>query len=112
MFGWLGSIWNSFVGFLSVFWVTFSGVFALLLGAIADPIGAINSLLCRVIDIVAAVWPSTPPALQIGTLLSSIGTAIPLIGAAVVYDLFTTILGMFLIVLAIKLYKLIPFKMS
>lgn len=112
VFAWLGSIWASFSGFLKAFWDSLSKLFSILLGAIANPFGAVNSFICLLIDGIASVWPSTPENLKVGSLIASIGTAIPLVGTAVVYDIFQTAGSMLAIVLLIKLYKLIPFKMS
>jgi hypothetical protein len=82
------------------------------LGAIANPQGAVNGFLCRIIDLIASVWPSTPDELKISNMLASVGTAIPVMGQGVVFTIFRTAFTMLTIVLLIKLYKLIPFKMT
>jgi hypothetical protein len=100
--------------FDSINWIVLAitAPLSIIIGAIANPAGAVNSFLCRAIDLVASVFPSTPPNLKIATLLTSAGDSIPIVGRAVVYDIFSTIAIMFAVVLIIKVYKLIPFKMS
>jgi hypothetical protein len=97
---------------LKWFAIALGTILALLIGTVLDPTGAINALVCLVIDIVTAVFPSTPDSLKIGSLLNSIGNTIPVVGVGIVYDLFSTAAQMLGIVLIIKVYKLIPFKMS
>lgn len=92
--------------------LAFTGPVGIVLGAIANPGGAVNSFICRIIDVVAIPFPSTPNNLKIVNLLAATGDSIPLVGRAVVYDIFTTAFSMLSIVLLIKIYKLIPFKMS
>ena len=83
---------------------------ALILGAIADPTGAINSLVCRLIDFIAIPWPSTPESLKLANLL------FPYPGSTILEYSLTEMVSLALqflgIVLVIKLYKLIPFKAS
>lgn len=100
--------------FNSVNWIilAITAPISIILGAIANPAGAVNSFLCRMIDLVASVFPSTPENLKIANLLISTGDSIPIVGRSIVFDIFTTIASMFAIILLIKLYKLIPFKMS
>ncbi len=100
--------------FNSINWIilAITAPISLILGAIANPAGAVNGFLCRMIDLIALVFPSTPENLKIVNLLAATGDTIPLIGRSVVYDVFTTAAAMLAIVLLVKLYKLIPFKMS
>lgn len=83
---------------------------ALLLGAILDPAGAVNTFICKIIDLVDAVLPQTPANLKLGALISSAGSAVPFVGSGIVYEVFKTGFTMLAIVIAIKVYKLIPFK--
>lgn len=83
---------------------------ALLLGAILDPGGAVNTFICKMIDIVDAVLPQTPNNLKIGSLVSSVGNAIPFVGSGIVYQTFQMAITMLSVVILIKVYKLIPFK--
>jgi hypothetical protein len=87
------------------------GPLGILLGIIANPGGAINSLICRVIDVVAVYWPSTPDNLKLANLINGFLTSnSDTIGGAVVKEIYTTAFAMLAIVLLVKLYKLIPFK--
>lgn len=88
------------------------GIFPVILAAFENPQGAINGFLCRAIDLVASPFPSTPPGLKIGSLINSIGSAIPIVGSGVVYEIFEAGLSVFAIIILVKIYKLIPFKMS
>lgn len=45
LFEWLGSIWNSLSAFLVAFWNAISKIFSIILGAIANPIGAVNTFI-------------------------------------------------------------------
>jgi ABC-type dipeptide/oligopeptide/nickel transport system permease subunit len=100
--------------FDSIKWIilAITAPIGIVLGAIANPEGAVNGFLCRIIDVVASAFPSTPNNLKLSSLLASAGDSIPLVGRAVVFDIFTTAAAMLTIVLLIKLYQLIPFKMS
>ena len=71
-----------------------------------------NDVACGLIDIVAAFLPVTPPSLQISSLINSIGGTIPFVGKGVVSEIFITIASFAGVILAIKIYKLIPFKMT
>lgn len=74
-----------------------------------DPIGAFNSLVCVLIDLLDLVWIfSTPENLTVGALIESI--EIPLIGRGALYEIIQAIQGIFVIWVTIKIYKLIPFK--
>ncbi len=86
------------------------GIVSLVLGAIANPEGAVNLFLCKIIDLIAAVFPSTPPEMKISYLLAGLGESVPMIGSGIVFSILQTLLGMMVIVLFVKLYKLIPFK--
>lgn len=85
------------------------GVFSVIIGAFLNPAGAINSFCVRMIDLVASVWPSTPPGLTLSALIFP-ATGGTTLGRAFLLELFSTAFAMFAIVLIVKLYKLIPFK--
>lgn len=82
----------------------FSKVFSLLVGAVLDPVGAVNSFFCMLIDIIASVWPTSP-----FTLADLLDQVPPFIGRGVFYEVLSMISSMALVFLAIKVYKLIPF---
>jgi hypothetical protein len=84
---------------------------AIALGAILDPTGAFNALICRLIDFIALYWPSTPPSLKLANLLFPTG-ANQSLGHYFLVELFSTAFIMLSIVALVKLYKLIPFKMT
>jgi len=83
-----------------------------LLGALINPGGAANFVICKIIDVIDVALPSTPPALQISSLLQTASTGVPLVGYGVFQLIASTIFQFFLITVVIKVYKLIPFKMS
>lgn len=85
-------------------------VVALILGAISDPGGAVNSFICLIIDIVIFPLPSTPDSLKIGNLLQSFAAAVPIVGWGIILEIIKTCSTMLAILLIIKVYKLIPFK--
>jgi hypothetical protein len=77
---------------------------------VANPEGAVNLFLCKIIDMVAGVFPSTPNNMRISNLIAGLGASVPLVGGGVISSLLSTVLGMFSVILIVKLYKLIPFK--
>lgn len=81
-----------------------SKVLSVVVGAFLDPVGAINSFFCMLIDILAAVWPSSP--FTIASLLSGVPD---FIGQGVFYEALSMIGAIAVIFIAIKIYKLIPF---
>ena len=87
-------------------------IIALILGAINNPEGAVNTFLVKMIDNISPLFPSTPENLKIFPILDSISERLPIIGRAIVYDVATTIGTIFAILIIIKIYKLIPFKAS
>lgn len=94
------------------FFISVGSIVALVLGAINNPEGAVNTFLIRMIDNVAFYFPSTPNNLKIGSLLGSVANMMPIVGQAIVYDIAQTIAAIFSIMAVIKIYKLIPFKSS
>ena len=88
------------------------GIVAFLVAALNDPQGWMNSVVITTIDSIANVFPSTPEELKIGTIINTVGDSMPLVGRAVVKEVFVTISSMAGIALVVKIYKLIPFKAS
>lgn len=86
-----------------------SSFLAVVLGAMADPAGAVNSFMVRLIDWTAIYWPETPQGMQIATLITQ-AIDPSSVGGAVVLEIASTASLMLSVVLLIKLYKLIPFK--
>lgn len=93
-----------------VFFVSVGSIVAFLLGALADPQGLMNQVVCSAIDYVAFIFPSTPDNLKIANIINGLGDSIPGVGRSVIREIFTTITSIFGIALVIKIYKLIPFK--
>ena len=86
------------------------GIVAFLVAALQDPQGWMNSVVITTIDAIAHLFPSTPDDLKIGTIINNLGDSMPLVGRAVVREIFTAISSMAGIALVVKIYKLIPFK--
>ena len=90
--------------------LSFTAPIALVLGAINDPEGAINTFLIKGINLISVVFPSTPEDLKIASIINGLGDQLPLVGKAVIYEILQTLAVIFGLTLAIKIYKLIPFK--
>lgn len=95
-----------------IFYSSCTALLAFLLGALQNPQGLMNTIICSGIDFIASIFPSTPDALKIGSIINSISSSMPAVGRAVIADVFNSILAMVAIVIIIKIYKLLPFKMS
>ena len=87
------------------------GAVAIVVGTIQNLGGAVNTLLVNLINLVADVWPSTPDEIKLATLIENAGNSTG-IGTAIIYDTFQTAFLVLSIVALVKLYKLIPFKMT
>ena len=81
-----------------------------ILWAFANPEGAANLFICKIIDLVAFVLPSTPPELKVSALIASAGESVPIIGYGILLDVAQMIGVMLSVIVIIKVYKLIPFK--
>lgn len=90
--------------------ISIVSIIALMLGVIANPVGAVNTFLCKIIDVVFSVLPSTPDSLKLGAILTSFSNQFPFFGWGILLDIIQTVFSMLMIVAAIKVYKLIPFK--
>ena len=109
----LSPVFSILMGFLNPVVAVAAGltsIVAWLLGALADPQGAMNSVVNTTIDVIAAFLPSTPESLKLGTLLDGVAASMPAVGRGIISEIFITISSMFALVAVIKLYKLIPFK--
>jgi hypothetical protein len=76
-----------------------------------NPLGFFNQCINYVIDLMSAILPSTPDNLKIGSLISNVGDTTGL-GRSLISTLFDTFAQLAGIALVIKIYKLIPFKMT
>lgn len=93
-----------------VFYASMASIAAFLLGALADPQGLMNAIVIKTIDSMIFLLPSTPEEYKVANIISSAGDSMPLVGKAVVMEIASTIAIIAGIALAIKIYKLIPFK--
>lgn len=71
-----------------------------------------NTVIVAAIDFVAAFFPSTPENLKIGNIINNLASSMPAVGAGIIREIFGTITTIALLALVIKIYKLLPFKMS
>jgi hypothetical protein len=109
----MSALFSALLSFLVpvvVFFVSVVAIVALASGIVEDPVGAVNAFICMVIDMIASFFPSTPENLKISRLVTAAGDRMPLVGRAVVYEVFGTIVSIAAIALVFKIYKLIPFK--
>lgn len=95
-----------------VFFISVAIIVSFLLGALADPQGLLNQIVCGLLDGIAYLLPSTPENLKIGNFLNSIGDSMPLVGRGLVKEVFATASAIFAIRMIIVIYKLLPFKFS
>lgn len=86
-------------------------IFSFLVAFLQFVFGWLNDFACALVDIVIFILPRTPANLKISYLVS-IHLANMSFGQAVVIEIFTMISSFAAVVILIKLYKLIPFKMS
>lgn len=112
LFDWIKKPFSLLVGLFSAFFFPLLPIVGLIIGVIANPGGALNALACRIIDIVAFPFPTSPPSIKLVSIITSLGNAIPFIGSAILFDFAQTFVVIMLIYIGIKVYKLLPFKMS
>ncbi len=111
----MGAFFTALFGFLSpvvVFFISVVSIVAFLLGALANPQGFLNQMICSAIDAIAYIFPSTPDNLKIGTMINNLGDSMPLVGRGIVREVFTSISIIIGLVSIVKIYKLLPFKAS
>ena len=87
-------------------------IISIVLGAIQNPTGAVNLFLVKMIDNIAIFFPETPENYKIASLITEIDYKLPIVGKAIIYEIFQTISIILGILSVIKIYKLIPFKSS
>lgn len=101
MFSWINGLLRGLFDFLDF-----------VVYAIFHPLQFLGFLVCSAADSLFSILPSTPDNLKISSLISSIGSSLPLIGSGIIHELFTTVASIVGILVVIKIYKLLPFKMS
>lgn len=87
------------------------GTFATIAGAVADPRGWVNTSINFVIDYISSVFPQTPSNLKIANLIAS-APFVDVVGTRVIAETLLTVSAMAGVALIVKIYKLIPFKMT
>ncbi|MGK7893256.1 MAG: hypothetical protein AB4372_06405 [Xenococcus sp. (in: cyanobacteria)] len=90
--------------------IPFVTILSLILGAIKNPEGAVNTFLVKMIDLIAPFFPATPPNLKLSYLIDSVDSVMPAVGKAVIFEIFQSIALIISVSIVIKVYKLIPFK--
>lgn len=111
----IAALWAALASFFTpvvIFFVSVVTIVAFLLGALANPQGWMNSVVCSAIDYIAAIFPSTPANLKISSLIDSVALAMPLVGRGIISDILGSIAAIFAIRAVIVIYKLLPFKSS
>lgn len=86
-------------------------IFSFLVAFLQFVFGWLNDFACALVDIVIFILPRTPANLKISYLLSTYMAGMNF-GQAVVVEIFSMLSTFALVLIAIKLYKLIPFKMT
>lgn len=111
----MGNLFTTLFNFIKPIVVVFSSVgtiIAFLLGALLNPQGLLNQIVCGTIDGIASLLPSTPNNLKIGSLIDSIAATMPAVGRGIIREMFVTLTAMMAVIAVIKIYKLLPFKAS
>lgn len=68
-----------------------------------------GTFICNMISRLAAVLPDHPSNLSLSALATQLASNAPFIGAGLIYSLMRDISEVLGLVLAVKLYKLLPF---
>lgn len=87
-------------------------VFSVLTVAVTFPDSFINQLICGAIDLISIVFPSTPDNLKLSALINNLASFMPIFGKKLIENILGTARDLLSIYFLIKIYKLIPFKMS
>lgn len=109
----MGSFFNALFQFIKpvvIFFISTTSIVAFLLGALLNPQGFMNETICLALDYIGSLFPSTPDGLKIANIVNSLGDSVPAVGRGVIREIFFTLSSIFTISLAIKIYKLLPFK--
>lgn len=75
-----------------------------------DPLGFLNQCINWIIDLFAAILPSSPDSIKISTQVNSITNLTPGIGSGIIREMYNSFAQLAGFALIIKVYKLIPFK--
>ncbi|WP_055076227.1 hypothetical protein [Pseudanabaena sp. 'Roaring Creek'] len=98
------------MSFLADWWfATFSLIFFLVLAAILDPTGAVNTFMIMLIDLVKGVLPDTPKDMTIASWVTSFQSSFPMVGGEILVEVINGILGMIGLLMIFKIWKLLPF---
>ena len=112
LIAWLKKPFAFLITIIASFFTPLFPLVSLIVGAMSDPGGAVNSFICRLIDVAAYPFPTSPDAIKVSTLVTGLGNAMPLVGSAILFDFMQTFVAVMLIYAGVKIYKLLPFKMS
>lgn len=74
------------------------------------PDSFINQLICGAINLISAVFPSTPDNLKLASIINSLASSLPVFGKNLIQNIIGTVRDLFVLYSIIKIYKLIPFK--
>lgn len=80
-----------------------------LAASVANPKGAVNTFMIKLIDIIFEFWPSTPDDKKIGYMLGEFALEYPGIGWGPLYEIMHGVAILFGLILFFKLYKALPF---
>ena len=106
----LFNIFLKYIKPLLVFAVSTNLVLQVIIGAIKNPTGAVNTFLIKIIDLIHPIFPSTPESLKMSSLIEEIDAVIPVVGKSIIFEVLELILIILGVSLVVKIYKLIPFK--
>lgn len=100
----------AFIASLSGIVIGLGVVIAFVVAALADPSGWLNQSLCFVIDMIVSVFPSTPPALRLESVIVTLSGFLPSAGIFLIRECYAAFRDVFSLIVVFKVYKMIPFK--
>ena len=64
---------------------------------------------CNLVGIISGILPSTPEQFTIGYLITAAGDTFPFIGSGIIYEIYTSVQGLFLVFALIKAAKILQY---
>jgi len=108
----MNAIWCEFLKFVADFiWNPLILIINFIMGVIVNPIGFIWWIVGNLLGLFAAVLPTTPVELTLQNAVNNIGTTTGL-GTTLIAEIINTASQILVIVAVIKVYKLLPGKMT
>lgn len=105
-------LWCPILKFLTeVFWNPVIVILNFIMGIVVNPIGFIWWIVSSLLGLFAAVLPSTPAQLTLQNAVNNIGQTTGL-GTTLIAEIMGTVSQILVIVAVIKVYKLLPGKMT